>query len=84
MRFTDYYAQPSCTAGRAAFFTGQLPIRTGMHTVGLPGDSVQIHPDELTLAEALKDLGYTTGQFGKNHFGDLNPALPTMHGFDEY
>jgi len=84
VRLTDYYAQPSCTAGRSAFLTGQLPIRTGMHTVGLPGDPVGLNAKDPTLANMLKELGYTTGQFGKNHLGDLNAFLPTTKGFDEY
>ena len=84
MRFTDYYAQPSCTAGRSAFLTGQFPVRTGLHTVGLPGDPVGLNDADPTLAQMLKRLGYTTGQFGKNHLGDLNRFLPTAHGFDEY
>ncbi|RLA45495.1 MAG: arylsulfatase, partial [Gammaproteobacteria bacterium] len=84
MRFTDYYAEPSCTAGRAAFLLGQFPVRTGMHTVGLPGDPEHISKKDPTLAELLKIQGYATGQFGKNHLGDTDPALPTMHGFDEY
>lgn len=84
MRFTDYYSQPSCTAGRSAFITGQLPIRTGMHTVGLPGDPVGLSDQDPTIAQLLKPLGYVTGQFGKNHLGDRNPSLPTMHGFDEF
>ncbi|SKA72701.1 arylsulfatase [Desulfobaculum bizertense] len=84
MLFTDYYAQPSCTAGRSAFLTGQYPVRTGLHTVGLPGSYVGLTPDTPTLAEVLKTLGYTTGQFGKNHLGDRDEFLPTMHGFDEY
>lgn len=84
MLLTDYYAQPSCTAGRSAFLTGQFPKRTGLHTVGLPGGSVGLNPDTPTLPEILKTLGYTTGQFGKNHLGDRDEFLPTMHGFDEY
>lgn len=84
VRLTDYYAQPSCTAGRAAFLTGQFPVRTGMHTVGLPGEKKGLHPDDPTIANLLKGLGYTTGQFGKNHLGDLNEFLPTNRGFDEY
>ena len=84
MRFTDYYAQPSCTAGRSAFLTGQFPVRTGLHTVGLPADPIGLHAADPTIAEMLKPLGYTTGQFGKNHLGDLNKFLPTAHGFDEY
>ncbi|MBE1297351.1 MAG: sulfatase-like hydrolase/transferase [Rhodobacteraceae bacterium] len=83
-RLTDYYAEPSCTAGRSAFITGQMPIRTGMHTVGLPGGPIGLHPDDPTLPMFLKELGYTTGQFGKNHLGDLNEFLPTAKGFDEY
>jgi arylsulfatase A-like enzyme len=84
MLFTDYYAQPSCTAGRSAFITGQLPVRTGLHTVGLPGDPIGLHPDTPTLPELLKEQGYATGQFGKNHLGDRDEFLPTMHGFDEF
>lgn len=84
IRLTDYYAQPSCTAGRSAFMTGQLPVRTGMHTVGLPGEKKGLHKDDPTLPGLLKDMGYTTGQFGKNHLGDLNEFLPTNRGFDEY
>ena len=84
VRLTDYYAQPSCTAGRSAFITGQLPIRTGMHTVGLPGETKGLHEDDPTLPAMLRELGYTTGQFGKNHLGDLNQFLPTNRGFDEY
>ncbi len=85
MRLTDYYAQPSCTAGRSAFITGQLPVRTGMHTVGLPGDPEKgLNEKDPTLANILKSLGYTTGQFGKNHLGDMNKFLPTVKGFDEY
>ncbi len=82
--FTDYYAQQSCTAGRAAFITGQNPIRTGMTKVGLPGADVGLQKEDPTIAELLKPLGYTTGQFGKNHFGDKDEYLPTMHGFDEF
>ncbi|WP_144212506.1 arylsulfatase [Shewanella donghaensis] len=81
---TDYYAQPSCTAGRSAFLTGQLPVRTGMHSVGLPGGPVGLHDDTPTLPEILSSMGYMTGQFGKNHLGDRDEFLPTMHGFDEY
>ena len=84
MLLTDYYAQPSCTTGRSAFLTGQFPVRTGMHTVGLPGGPVGLNPDTPTLPELLKTEGYTTGQFGKNHLGDRDEFLPTMHGFDEY
>jgi arylsulfatase A-like enzyme len=84
MRFTDYYAEPSCTAGRANFITGELPIRTGLTTVGQAGAKVGIPDEAPTIAAALKALGYTTGQFGKNHLGDLNQYLPTVHGFDEF
>jgi arylsulfatase len=82
--FTDYYAQQSCTAGRAAFITGQNPIRTGMTKVGLPGADVGLQKEDPTIAELLKPQGYATGQFGKNHFGDKDEYLPTMHGFDEF
>jgi arylsulfatase A-like enzyme len=82
--FTDHYAHPSSTAGRAAFITGQLPIRTGLTTVGLPGSPIGIDARDPTLAEVLKPLGYRTGQFGKNHLGDRNNHLPTVHGFDEF
>jgi arylsulfatase A-like enzyme len=82
--FTDHYAQPSCTAGRAAFIMGQLPIRTGMTTIGIPGSTRGIQKTDPTLAEVLKTQGYATGQFGKNHLGDRNEFLPTMHGFDEW
>lgn len=84
MRFTDYYAEASCTAGRANFITGELPIRTGLTTVGQAGADVGIPAEACTLATALKSLGYATGQFGKNHLGDLNKYLPTLHGFDEF
>jgi arylsulfatase A-like enzyme len=84
MRFTDYYAEPSCTAGRANFITGELPIRTGLTTVGQAGATVGMPDQAPTIATALKAMGYTTGQFGKNHLGDLNRYLPTVHGFDEY
>jgi arylsulfatase A-like enzyme len=84
MMFTDYYAEASCTAGRANFITGELPIRTGMTTVGQAGADVGIPDQACTLATALKAQGYTTGQFGKNHLGDLNKYLPTVHGFDEF
>jgi arylsulfatase A-like enzyme len=84
MMFTDYYAEASCTAGRANFITGELPIRTGLTTVGQAGADVGIPDQAVTLATALKSLGYKTGQFGKNHLGDLNKYLPTVHGFDEY
>ncbi len=82
--FTDHYAQPSCTAGRAALITGQYPIRSGMTTVGRPGAELGLKPQSHTLAEVLKPLGYATGQFGKNHLGDRNEHLPTVHGFDEF
>ncbi len=84
MRFTDYYAEASCTAGRAAFITGELPIRTGMTTVGQAGSTVGLPAQAPTIATALKSMGYATGQFGKNHLGDLNEFLPTVHGFDEF
>lgn len=84
MRFTDYYAEASCTAGRANFITGELPIRTGMTTVGQAGSPIGIPAEALTIATALKSMGYSTGQFGKNHPGDLNEFLPTVHGFDEF
>jgi arylsulfatase len=84
MRFTDYYAEASCTAGRANFITGELPIRTGMTTVGQAGSPVGIPAEAVTIATALKAMGYSTGQFGKNHLGDLNEFLPTVHGFDEF
>jgi arylsulfatase A-like enzyme len=84
MRFTDYYAEASCTAGRAAFVTGELPIRTGMTTVGQAGASIGMPYQACTIATALKELGYVTGQFGKNHLGDKNEFLPTVHGFDEF
>lgn len=84
MRFTDYYAEASCTAGRANFITGELPIRTGLTTVGQAGADVGIPAEACTLATALKVQGYVTGQFGKNHLGDLNKYLPTLHGFDEF
>jgi arylsulfatase len=82
--FTDYYAQQSCTAGRAAFITGQNPIRTGLTKVGMPGADVGLQKEDPTIAELLKPLGYATGQFGKNHLGDKDEFLPTMHGFDEF
>jgi len=84
MLFTDYYAEASCTAGRAAFITGELPIRTGMTTVGQAGASVGLPAEAMTMATALKSMGYATGQFGKNHLGDKNEFLPTVHGFDEF
>ncbi len=84
IRFTDYYAEASCTAGRANFITGELPIRTGLTTVGQAGSLVGIPEQAVTIASALKDMGYRTGQFGKNHLGDRNQFLPTVHGFDEF
>ena len=84
MMFTDYYAEASCTAGRANFITGELPLRTGLTTVGQAGADVGIPAEAVTIATALKALGYETAQFGKNHLGDLNKFLPTVHGFDEY
>ena len=84
MIFTDYYAEASCTAGRAAFLTGELPIRTGMTTVGQAGADMGLPFEAMTMATALKAQGYATGQFGKNHLGDKNPYLPTVHGFDEF
>ncbi|WP_370597759.1 sulfatase-like hydrolase/transferase [Plesiomonas shigelloides] len=82
--FTDHYAQPSSTAGRAAFITGQYPIRSGMTTVSMPGGSLGLKAASPSLAEVLKAQGYSTGQFGKNHLGDHNFSLPTVHGFDEF
>jgi arylsulfatase len=84
MMFTDYYAEASCTAGRANFITGELPIRTGLTTVGQAGADVGLPDQACTLATVMKSLGYSTGQFGKNHLGDLNKYLPTQHGFDEF
>ena len=84
MLFTDYYAEQSCTAGRSAFITGQTVIRTGMSKVGAPGATLGIQKEDPTLAELLRPLGYTTGQFGKNHLGDRDEFLPTNHGFDEF
>ena len=84
MRFTDYYAEPSCTAGRANFITGELPIRTGLTTVGQAGAKIGIPDKAPTIATVLHSMGYATGQFGKNHLGDLNQFLPTVHGFDEF
>lgn len=84
MRFTDYYAEASCTAGRANFITGQIPLRTGLTTVGQAGADVGLPDQSVTVATVLKSLGYATGQFGKNHLGDLNKYLPTLHGFDEF
>ncbi|MCX5810360.1 MAG: arylsulfatase [Proteobacteria bacterium] len=82
--FTDYYGQQSCTAGRAAFITGQQPFRTGLLKVGLPGAELGLQPEDPTIADLLKNHGYVTGQFGKNHLGDRNSYLPTVHGFDEF
>src|SRR2546426_5127462 len=82
--FTDYYGQQSCTAGRAAFITGQSCFRTGLLKVGLPGAKEGLSEKDPTLAELLKPQGYATGQFGKNHLGDRNEHLPTVHGFDEF
>ena len=82
--FTDYYGQQSCTAGRAAFITGQNPLRTGLTKVGMPGADLGLQAEDATIAEMLKPLGYATGQFGKNHLGDKNEFLPTVHGFDEF
>jgi arylsulfatase A-like enzyme len=84
MRFTDYYAEASCTAGRANFITGQIPLRTGLTTVGQAGADVGMPDQSVTVATVLKSQGYATGQFGKNHLGDLNKYLPTLHGFDEF
>jgi arylsulfatase len=84
MIFTDYYAEQSCTAGRSAFITGQSVFRTGLSKVGIPGATVGLQAGDPTIAELLKPLGYATGQFGKNHLGDKDEHLPTMHGFDEF
>jgi arylsulfatase A-like enzyme len=84
MLFTDYYAEASCTAGRANFITGEIPLRTGLTTVGQAGADVGLPEQACTIATALKALGYATGQFGKNHLGDKNKYLPTLHGFDEF
>ncbi|WP_316044795.1 arylsulfatase [Reichenbachiella agarivorans] len=84
MRFTDAYAQQSCTAGRAAFITGQSPKRTGLLKIGMPGDPIGLQKEDPTIAEMLKPLGYSSGQFGKNHLGDLDKFLPTNHGFDVF
>jgi len=84
MIFTDYYAEASCTAGRANFITGQIPLRTGLTTVGQAGAQVGMPDQSVTTALILKSMGYATGQFGKNHLGDLNRYLPTLHGFDEF
>jgi arylsulfatase A-like enzyme len=84
LRLSAFYAQPSCTAGRAAFITGQLPVRTGLTTVGTPGSPAGLQKEDITLAEVLKTRGYATAQFGKNHLGDLEDQLPQHHGFDEF
>ncbi len=84
MNFTDYYAEQSCTAGRSSFLTGQATFRTGLSKVGVPGATVGLQKEDPTIAELLKNHGYATGQFGKNHLGDLNVFLPTVHGFDEF
>src|SRR6266849_2251984 len=84
MMFTDAYGEQSCTAGRASFITGQSVYRTGLSKVGLPASPVGLQAEDPTVAELLKPLGYATGQFGKNHLGDLNKYLPTVHGFDEF
>ena len=82
--FTDYYAQQSCTAGRAAFISGSVPVRSGMTKVGMPGAKEGWQKTDVTMATVLKSQGYATGQFGKNHQGDRDEHLPTMHGFDEF
>ncbi|WP_295392815.1 arylsulfatase [uncultured Thiodictyon sp.] len=84
LAFTDYYAQQSCTAGRAAFIGGSVPVRSGMTKVGMPGAKEGWQPTDVTMATVMKSLGYATGQFGKNHQGDTDERLPTMHGFDEF
>jgi arylsulfatase len=84
MRFTDCYGEQSCTAGRSAFITGQSPFRTGLSKVGMPGAPLGLQAEDATIAELLKPHGYATGQFGKNHLGDRDEYLPTMHGFDEF
>jgi arylsulfatase len=84
MRFTDSYGEQSCTAGRSSFITGQSCYRTGLSKVGVPGAPVGLQAEDPTIAQLLKPLGYATGQFGKNHLGDLNEYLPTVHGFDEF
>jgi len=82
--FTDFYGQQSCTAGRAAFITGQSPIRTGLTKVGMPGAKLGLSAEDPSIAQFLKNFGYATGQFGKNHLGDRNEHLPTVHGFEEF
>ena len=84
MRFTDSYGEQSCTAGRSSFITGQSVFRTGLSKVGMPGSDIGLQPEDPTIAEVLKPHGYATGQFGKNHLGDKNEFLPTVHGFDEF
>ena len=84
LMFTDAYGEQSCTAGRSSFITGQSVYRTGLSKVGLPGADVGLQLEDLTIADVLKPLGYATGQFGKNHLGDINKFLPTVHGFDEF
>jgi arylsulfatase A-like enzyme len=84
MIFTDYYAEQSCTAGRSSFITGQCTLRTGLSKVGIPASPIGLQDRDVTMAQLLKSMGYATGQFGKNHLGDLNKYLPTVHGFDEF
>ena len=84
MMFTDYYAENSCTAGRSSFITGQSVFRTGLSKVGLPAAKQGLNPKDPTIAELLKPMGYATAQYGKNHLGDRNEYLPTVHGFDEF
>src|SRR5215469_12081083 len=84
MMFTDSYGEQSCTAGRSSFITGQSVYRTGLSKVGIPGATLGLQAEDPTIAELLKPLGYATGQFGKNHLGDRNEFLPTVHGFDEF
>ena len=84
MMFTDSYGEQSCTAGRSSFITGQSVYRTGLSKVGIPAAPQGLQPEIVTIADLLKDQGYATGQFGKNHLGDLNKFLPTVHGFDEF
>src|SRR2546421_4734228 len=84
MRFTDSYGEQSCTAGRSSFITGQSVFRTGLSKVGVPAAPIGLRAEDPTVAELLKPLGYATGQFGKNHLGDRNEFLPTVHGFDEF
>jgi arylsulfatase len=82
--FTDFYGQQSCTAGRAAFITGQSPIRTGLTKVGMPGATQGLSAEDPSVGQFMKNFGYATGQFGRNHLGDRNEHLPTVHGFDEF